>query len=101
MPLSTFLQPIMNIAKNIKKFRSLAKISQEELAEKIGLTRNYLSLVESGKREPSIDTLSRISKELKVPTSVLVLDIKDSPKSSLDRLLLRAYEIASKNPKRD
>lgn len=91
----------MNIAKNIKKFRNIAQISQEELAKKIGLTRNYLSLVEGGKREPSINTLSRISEKLNVPTSILILDIKDSSENPLDKLLLRAYEIASKNTRRD
>lgn len=85
------------ISKNIKKFRSLADISQEELAKRIGLTRNYLSLIEGGKREPSISTLNRISKELKIPTSILILSIEDFSKNPLDKLLLRAYELASKH----
>ena len=84
----------MNISKNIKKFRNLSGISQVELAKKTGLTRNYLTLLENGKRMPSVPTLNKISKVLGVPVPILTVDIseKDSP---LDKLLIRAYEIAS------
>jgi len=87
----------MNIAKNIKKFRNISNISQQKLANRTGLTRNYLSLVESGKREPSISTLNKISRELNIPTSLLVLNLEDNPENPLDKLLFRAYELASKH----
>ncbi|MDP3888801.1 MAG: helix-turn-helix transcriptional regulator [bacterium] len=87
----------MNVAYNIKKFRNLAHISQEKLAEKVSLTRNYLALLESGRREPSISALNRISKALNVPTSILVLEIKEDVNNPLDKLLMRAYELATKD----
>lgn len=87
----------MTIAKNIKKFRKLSNVSQSDLANKIGLTRNYLSLVESGKREPSMGTVKKISKLLKVPISILILETDNSSRNPIDKLLLKAYEMASRH----
>lgn len=84
-----------NISKNIKQFRILANITQEKLSKSTGLSRNYVSLLESGKREPSISSLNKISKVLGVPISILLLEI-DSSSNSLDEAILKAYEVAKK-----
>jgi transcriptional regulator with XRE-family HTH domain len=44
--------------------RVVKKMTQRELAEKAGINRAYISLIESGKHEPSISVLSRIAKAL-------------------------------------
>ncbi len=49
------------LAHRIKQLRIAKKISQEELAEKAGLSRNGLGLIEQGRRWPRIATLLRIS----------------------------------------
>jgi transcriptional regulator with XRE-family HTH domain len=46
---------------------------QRELARKIGVTANYVSLVEGGKREPSIALLNRLAKGLGIPTGIFFL----------------------------
>lgn len=51
---------ISQIGRVIKELRKRENLSQDDLGEKCGLTRNYLSLVESGKRTVSIKTLERI-----------------------------------------
>lgn len=44
----------------IKQIRNDAQLTQTEFAEKLGLTKNYISLVENGNREPSDRTISDI-----------------------------------------
>ena len=49
-------------------------LKQSDLAEKLEVTTNYLSLIENDKREPSLSFLRQLSKELDVPLSLLFLD---------------------------
>lgn len=46
---------------NIKKHRKEKNISQEELAEKIGVSRQSISFWENGKANPSLDTISKLA----------------------------------------
>ena len=50
----------------LKKYRVEESISQEELAFESGLDRTYISLLERGKRKPTINTLFALSKALNV-----------------------------------
>lgn len=45
----------------LKKAREEAGLTQEGFARALGLSSEFISLLESGKRAPSLDTLSRIS----------------------------------------
>jgi transcriptional regulator with XRE-family HTH domain len=77
-------QQEMNIGHMLKLLRTAANIKQRDLAHKVGMKGNYLSLVESGKRTPSISLLQRLAKALDVPLSLLFLEIEaDHNKSSL------------------
>lgn len=49
-----------------------ADISQEKLAEFSGLDRTYISLIERGKRKPTVETLVQIAKALKVKPSLIM-----------------------------
>lgn len=42
---------------NIKYYRELAKMTQKELADKLGVTKNNIGHWEKGRTEPDIDTL--------------------------------------------
>jgi transcriptional regulator with XRE-family HTH domain len=72
----------MDYAKAIRIARSIADITQGELAERSRLDRSYLSLIESGKRKPSVETLENIASALKIPFHLLTLlatEKKESP----------------------
>ena len=45
------------LGKNIQKYRKLNKITQEKLAEAVGLEINSISSIETGKYFPSPDNL--------------------------------------------
>lgn len=52
--------------KRIKKIRADFGCTQEKFAEKIGLTRNYINLIETGRRIPADRTISDICREFGV-----------------------------------
>lgn len=51
----------MSIANNLRQLRLNSGMTQEQVAEKIGLTRQALSSYESGRTRPDIDMLVRLS----------------------------------------
>lgn len=55
-----------NVAKNIKKIRLESGITQEELAEKLFVTRQTISNWENGKSQPDIETLTTLAEVLSV-----------------------------------
>jgi transcriptional regulator with XRE-family HTH domain len=57
--------------KNIRRVRLRRNMSQELLAEKIGRTAQYISLLENGNRCASINMYLRISNELQLSPSEL------------------------------
>jgi XRE family transcriptional regulator, master regulator for biofilm formation len=63
----------MKYAKAVRIARSIAGFSQGELADRAGLDRSYLSLIESDKRKPTTETLESISKALELPFPLLTL----------------------------
>jgi transcriptional regulator with XRE-family HTH domain len=48
------------LGKNIQKYRKLNRITQEKLAELIGVEINSISSIETGKYFPSPDNLVKI-----------------------------------------
>lgn len=49
---------------NIKKYRILAKMSQLELAKKVGVARQTINLIENQKYNPSLELCIKIAKAL-------------------------------------
>lgn len=54
------------LGKRIKELRKRAELSQDQLAEKVGIDGKYLSRIEVGKRNPSLDTLEGLADSLQV-----------------------------------
>ena len=63
---------IHTVAKNIKKYRNVKKLTQEQLAELSGLHRTYIGSVERAERNLSLENLERIAKALKVSSKDLL-----------------------------
>lgn len=60
----------------VKKYRLERLMSQEELAFESGLDRTFISLLERGKRKPTINTLFSISNALKLHPHIIIIDIE-------------------------
>jgi len=62
----------------LKKLREEAGLTQEELGEAVGLSSEYISLLEAGKRTPSIIALNRISRYFQKNVSYF-LETRENP----------------------
>ncbi len=60
------------IGERIKLNREERGLTQEELAYKAGLNRAYIGYIERGERNPSTETISKISKALRISMQKLV-----------------------------
>ena len=65
----------MVFAANLRVQRQLRNLSQEGLADRAGLHRTYVSSVERGERNVSIDNIERLSNALDIDPSILVQDV--------------------------
>ena len=70
------------VGRIIRKYRENAQLSQEELAERSGLHRTYISLVERGRRNITVDALNQIAEALEVYPSRLMSEAEKEPESS-------------------
>ena len=68
------------IGPTIKVIRQRLEMSQRRLAEESGLTVNYLSLLEHGKRGISLDQLNAVARVLGVPATVVIFLAADGGK---------------------
>ena len=61
------------VGKNVKSLRLHAALSQEELAERCGIFRTYLSRIESGLANPTLVVLVALANTLKVQPYELLM----------------------------
>jgi transcriptional regulator with XRE-family HTH domain len=63
---------VTRFAGNVRKLRSKKKLSQKVLADKVGISVSYVSMLERGQRSPPLDMLEKVAKALGVsPISLL------------------------------
>ena len=87
---------LMRMGKTIKFLRLAAELKQSDLAERLGVSSNYISLVENDKRDPSMSFLRDLSDELRVPLGLLFLEVEsDQDKTSPEEraLLVRIKDL--------
>ena len=56
----------------IRAWREYKQITVRELAKRAGITSSYLSQIETGKRNPTIDTLKSIAEALGIDVEILI-----------------------------
>jgi len=62
----------MKLGQTIKKLRGEQKLTQEDLAFKVGVDRSYMGFVERGEKNPTLSTLMKVAKALKVTIAELL-----------------------------
>lgn len=72
----------------IKEARKLAKMSQSDLAAKLGVARNTLSGYETGQHDPKSDILNLIAKECGVTVDFLLGREEEKPSAVTSEELL-------------
>ena len=68
----------------LRLVRAFHDVSQIDLANELGISRSYLSEIESGKKVPSLDLLQKYSTHFNIPLSSLVLFSEQAGESKRD-----------------
>jgi transcriptional regulator with XRE-family HTH domain len=63
---------LTRFAGNVKRLRSRKKMSQKALADRVGISVSYVSMLERGQRSPPLETIEKMAKALGVPPAVLL-----------------------------
>lgn len=98
-----------NYGKAFRIIRAAFGLRQSELAERMPITASQLSLIEAGKRQPSLRVVDGLANAVGVPTALVSLlasttdDVvakSDEEISDLARALLRLLVSAKDEPQR-
>ena len=73
IPLKTLEDVKQDIAKNLKRVRISRNIAQEKLALDAGVDRTFVSKIERGLGNPSLEVLLKLANRLGVSVSELLL----------------------------
>lgn len=66
---------LIALGREIRRHRKALGLSQEALAERAGLHRNYVGFLERGERNPSATTIFGLARTLGVSASALVAGV--------------------------
>jgi len=61
-----------DVGLRLKLFRIAADLKQKDVAESMGVTSNFVSMLERGRREPTLQYLRAFADLVGVPVSVLL-----------------------------
>jgi transcriptional regulator with XRE-family HTH domain len=64
------------LGEEIRKARLKARLTQEKLAFKAGVSRQYVSLLELNEKSPTVDMLIRLCKALEVSAGKIISRIE-------------------------
>ena len=68
----------VNFGEKLKKLRTSQKLTQQQLADRIGVAKSVVSYYESGDRYPSYDVLVKIARIFHTTTDYLLDVSKDN-----------------------
>lgn len=100
---------VIDIGRQISTWRQTRGLTQNQLAEKASISRSYLAGVETGRYNPSVDTLQGLAAALNIPiSSLLETDQKEQTPAIHESLsdpvtaeLLKMVREASEEERRD
>lgn len=89
-----------NIAKNIARLRKEKRISREYIAERVGLSRQYIFQIENGERNVTLESLSKIASVLKVNIEFLISEAPFRPSNIyINKLIAEIRELEPQRQK--
>jgi transcriptional regulator with XRE-family HTH domain len=63
---------LLLFGKRVRELRKAKKLSQLQLADKVGVDRSYVGLLERGERNPSLEVIAEIAKALGTKPDILL-----------------------------
>lgn len=80
------------LSDNIKKYRQMQGLTQKQLADKVGISGAFMSLIEQGKNNPSDENLKKIAQVLGVSVEELTIEESNTPIEEIIKLLIELTE---------
>jgi len=85
------------VGRRIKTLRRARKLSQEKLAELAGTSPKYLSRIEIGRENPTLDLLARLAKSLQIDLYEIFLFEHESEQARQLRKKLKSLVTTAKD----
>ena len=79
------------LGKRIRFLRDRLHLTQDQLSERVGISPKYLSSIERGKENPTLDTLFRLVDSLKVDPWEMFLIGQEEPDIKIVRKKIEKY----------
>jgi transcriptional regulator with XRE-family HTH domain len=89
--------PAQELADHVVVARARKGLSQAELAERAGISRDTLSRIERGEADPTLNVLSRLADALSVDVAELLARDRGDALADDDELVRRAADIRAGN----
>ena len=71
------------IGQRIRKFRKAYRLSQEQLAEKVGISTTHMSHIETGNTKLSLPLFVKLANVLSIQTDELLYDTPQKNKTAI------------------
>lgn len=73
------------VARRLREFRNDRNLTQEELAARAGLNRNYVGMIERQENSPTVVTLEKLAEVLGIPPKLFFEEIAGATGGKLPR----------------
>lgn len=80
----------------IRKYRKEQRLTQNNLAEKIGMTSRQIMDIENGKSNPKFDTLCSLIQELHIPADQIFHAKMDSQDAVMEQFILKLRDCSER-----
>lgn len=89
----------LDLGDTIKRLRLASGFSQKELATRLEIDPSYLSHIEAGRREPSMQLVRRLADALSVPPGLLLAvvvwtEMPEEQRATYEGILQKLVELA-------
>ena len=84
------------IGKTLQEIRKRAKMTQSELAERVGISDKHLSKIETGKNLPSLNNFLKMAEVMKFSLDEFGIKSKISENNLKEKLLKAIYSASDK-----
>jgi len=95
------LANLEQIGDRIRKVRQAYRLTQQEMADQLHITRSCLANYELGKRQPPIELLNDIAKKFQISVDYLLCNTNSPLKEDFITEMLRSVRYISKDGKLD
>lgn len=85
------------MGQRIRKYRKASNLSQEQLAEKVGISVTHMSHIETGNTKLSLSVLVNIAENLSVQTDAIIYENPQTNKTSVKQELSDLIDSCSTN----